>query len=580
MSALWAASVVQFAWAQTYENSFHQMAVGNFNTADGANEVAYIAAVNNWGGAVTAGAIYVQDFNTGFSQMLPGISAIKVAAGDVNGDGRDDVVYINSANQLGYYDFATNTNTLVPTGLTFQDITTANIDGDAQVEIYTSDAGTSLRFYDAVTNSFTGVNGAAGEIIRANLDGDAFDEVAVRNGANNASGMLYVNTNPPGAGFIGLGGGLNLIAAGNLDASDAFDEIYLTNSANNIYTHRVNTGGFAQTTGAGTDPTVGHPETFGDGRDLAYIIGSGDTIYQGTTTWNLASGPTMTYTALRQTASNDGSAAVLNNGGYFDIIAADIDADGNTELLGRRTADGGTSFYLFKNGTTSLVQQNVFLTQSDIAGSSSFDTAGNWSNGQAPQAGINYDVGSGQTLRTPNALNPAAFAGDSLNVYTGGTLSLDHTGTATVGVLNLDGGTIAQSSGSKALAGSINLTSDSTFNVAAGSLDVQSTVSGGGGLMKTGAGALKLGGVASYTGATNVSAGTLTIQQVGSGSNNGNIGAGPNTQLTTSSINVSSGATAILDTGANFSSSNTNTTLSGAGTIRLASGTWWLGNGG
>jgi len=408
----------------TFENSSHQMAAGNFDTSDADNELVFVNAVDNWG-SVTPGPIYVHDFNGGFSQQLPGVTAIQVIAADVTGDGRDDVVFIDgTTSQLRSYNFATSTFTTYGVVPAIQDVTAGQIDGDPQIELVTADAtGAAIRTFDA----FTGVlstfpaGGAAGNNVAANFNNNGLTDFALRNGNNNASGALFTIVDPY-SGFSGKGGGLKRIATGNLDGSvDAADELLLTNWTNLIFTHRIDTGSFVQTTGSGTDPTVGYPEALSGGRELAYVIG-GNVIYQGRTTWNLGSGGTMTYTALRQTASNDGSAAVAGNSGFFDILAADVDNDGFDEIIGRKTADLGSTLFLFKNGTGALAQQNIFLTASDASGTSSFAAAGHWSNAQAPQAGLNYDVGDGRTLRTAVS-GTQSFAGDSLNIYSGGTLS-------------------------------------------------------------------------------------------------------------------------------------------------------------
>ena len=99
------------------------------------------------------------------------------------------------------------------------------------------------------------------------------------------------------------------------------------------------------------------------------------------------------------------------------------------------------------------------------------------------------------------------------------------------------------------------------------------------GLTKAGPGTQILTGSGiSYTGPTTVTGGTLAMRGYTNGSNNGNVGLN---QLSTSTINVSAGAVATLNMGnINFASANTGTTLSGAGTIRLTGGKWWLGNGG
>jgi fibronectin-binding autotransporter adhesin len=81
----------------------------------------------------------------------------------------------------------------------------------------------------------------------------------------------------------------------------------------------------------------------------------------------------------------------------------------------------------------------------------------------------------------------------------------------------------------------------------------------------------------SYTGPTNVLSGTLSINNVGSGSNNANVGGN---QLATSALNIATGSTLNINYLGNFSSANNGTTISGGGTLNFSGGAWWMGNGG
>ena len=57
----------------------------------------------------------------------------------------------------------------------------------------------------------------------------------------------------------------------------------------------------------------------------------------------------------------------------------------------------------------------VTLTATDAAGTHSFNVAGHWSDGKAPQAGKKYLVNGGRTFRSPDISNADyTFAGDSL----------------------------------------------------------------------------------------------------------------------------------------------------------------------
>ncbi|HEX7260593.1 MAG TPA: autotransporter-associated beta strand repeat-containing protein, partial [Luteolibacter sp.] len=130
-----------------------------------------------------------------------------------------------------------------------------------------------------------------------------------------------------------------------------------------------------------------------------------------------------------------------------------------------------------------------------------------------------------------------------------------------------------------------NIYSD-TLTLASGSIisigdtytaTIGSVIAGSTGFTKSGAGTLTLTGANTNTGAITINGGTLNIIGVTNGSNNGNVNGN---QLATTKLDVAAGATVALNTGGNFSSANTGTTLSGAGVIQLKSGEWWLGNGG
>jgi len=69
-------------------------------------------------------------------------------------------------------------------------------------------------------------------------------------------------------------------------------------------------------------------------------------------------------------------------------------------------------------GATTISQAQdgtVSLTASDASGSTSWNTAGHWSNAAAPAAGNNYYT-AGWLLRTPGSGTSATFAGDSLTL--------------------------------------------------------------------------------------------------------------------------------------------------------------------
>ena len=346
------------------ENSSHQMTMGDFAN-NGTRMIAYIQTVD------TPGQIFINDQSVnGLSRVVPGVTAKQVIAANIDGLAGDELVFLDGVTGfLKSYSFATNSVTTLKS-IDFQDVTAGQIDGDAQFELLTArTVGTNMEFFDAVTNVTTSAaGGGAGNNVSANFNNNGLTDFAVRNGSNNGSGALFTISDPY-AGFSSFGGVLNRIATGNLDGStgDAADEVFLTNAGGNLFVHRIDTGVFTVTASGtfGTDPTVAHLATFGDGRDLAFVIGTDNRIYQATTGWVLDSSGTMTFTLLRTDAGNNGSTlATGNTFDWFDIFAADMDFDGFDELYGRKTSDGGQGLYVFRNGTEGFVlAAPVFLPE-------------------------------------------------------------------------------------------------------------------------------------------------------------------------------------------------------------------------
>src|SRR6185436_5107226 len=84
----------------------------------------------------------------------------------------------------------------------------------------------------------------------------------------------------------------------------------------------------------------------------------------------------------------------------------------------------------------------IVLTGSDALNVSSFNTGFNWAGGQPPTAGNAY-LTSTFRLRTPPDANPYTFAGDSLEVQSGGGELRHKTGaTVTINNLILDDGAL------------------------------------------------------------------------------------------------------------------------------------------
>ncbi len=159
---------------------------------------------------------------------------------------------------------------------------------------------------------------------------------------------------------------------------------------------------------------------------------------------------------------------------------------------------------------------NVWLTNSDAVGASSFNGAGNWNNASPPAGTNTYDTLT-FTLRTPAASGNFTFGGTSLNL-SGGTLIYNGTANSTITVSNLvlDGGTVYHGgSGTCTLTGNVNVTTNGgVFNAVNSTFNVTANITGDGSLTFLGNPTTLSGANTSFTGKVYIgtgAAGTVVI---------------------------------------------------------------------
>jgi autotransporter-associated beta strand protein len=203
--------------------------------------------------------------------------------------------------------------------------------------------------------------------------------------------------------------------------------------------------------------------------------------------------------------------------------------------------------------TSTPLRAQTTLLYWDINGA----TAG--SSGTTLAAGT-WDQGTNNFWSTNNSGTVAtqlwsAAAGDKIATFSAGN---NATGTFTVTVNgtvnNVAGITFEEGAVTLGGAGTLTLTGTPALNVAAPSANISAILAGTVGFSKTGAGTLTLSGANTYTGATNINAGVLSIQ------NSGALGTVANTANTT----VASGATLQLANGVTTTNGGT-LVLNGAG---------------
>ena len=178
---------------------------------------------------------------------------------------------------------------------------------------------------------------------------------------------------------------------------------------------------------------------------------------------------------------------------------------------------------------TSAPAGTVTLTASDAGGTTSFNAAGHWDNFAPPSAGNDY-VDNQYQLRTPQAAGDFTFAGDSLTMGDGvNSAQLLWKGTTanasiTINDLRLNNGSVANGVGGNfTLAGNITLQAGGgSFDYAGNgrSMTVTAPIGGAGDatVINTGTagnGTIIFAAANSYSGATNVNAGTLRLTDSG-----------------------------------------------------------------
>ena len=263
-------------------------------------------------------------------------------------------------------------------------------------------------------------------------------------------------------------------------------------------------------------PTAQDEAVFNSATFYSYVTGSiafGDFVWntnQSTTIFWIANGITR---SLSLGGSSGSSAAIAAGGATGDLIVMGTNAKTNTltfqQLLGSGTSE--LQIQLAANGNFNVVNAGATLEiDTVISGSASLNKTGNGT----------------LTLENPNTLSGGL-------TLTSGTLNLNNASALGTGTFTINGGTINNTSGaaitlstnnnqtwngnftftgSKDLNlgnGNIAMNGNRSVTVNAGNLTIGGSISGSGGLTKSGNGTLILDGNNKYTGATRITSGTL-----------------------------------------------------------------------
>jgi autotransporter-associated beta strand protein len=227
--------------------------------------------------------------------------------------------------------------------------------------------------------------------------------------------------------------------------------------------------------------------------------------------------------------------SLSNSSGDVDLAATAIDGDGaelRLDLAASLTQSGvlsGAMDLTIVGGTVTLDQANTFTGDTTVQDGTLYLKCGS---DAAIVGNLIVGDGSGEAASAQVLLDNDQLASTAtLTTYADGLFNLDENSFQTIAGLTMTGGTVNVGINSTlTLAGDVTTSAcdveatisgqlslgdaTRTFTVADGDADNDLLVSArisNGGLIKTGAGTLKLNGVNSYAGATTINAGTLLV---------------------------------------------------------------------
>jgi outer membrane autotransporter protein len=438
-------------------------------------------------------------------------------------------------------------------------------DGTQPGNVTVTGAGSSL------TVAPSGLTGS----YRFQIGGLGAGELHIDAGANvtvNGTRTLHLGLTGNGALFIGNGAGAGTLTADSVIFGTTGSSVQLNHTGTTTFTAAISGNGFLTKTGAGTTTLTG-ANTYTGGTSInagTLALGAGGslaatglvTLSAPGTGFNISASGNQTIGALAGVVGSTVSlgATILTLGGINDQTFGGMlsgtgglvkQGTGTQTLTGANTYSGGTAL---NAGTLTLGNNGALgggaLT---VGGASTLDnnTALNLGNNITLNAGLTVGGSNALTLGGPisgtgslSKTGAATLTLTGANTYTGGTsisagtLALGAGGSlAATSAVNVSGagagfdisaggnqtiGALAGVVGSAVSLGANTLTfgtaSDQTFAGAIGD---------SGGLVKRGAGTQILSGISSYSGATTVAAGLLSVN-----------GAIANSQVT-----VNSGAT-------------------------------------